>query len=154
MSPRCAKPWIASATLLFLLGAAAAGEEPPMEAPTPVALDQLLKLPTSLNYSVPSRGGASPSEWRERFAGLRSELASEEEALDTARSKLEEVAGTADAWQVGPAIPGADASDAPVDYQLRQRIRRHRAKLEELERSLRDLEVEADLADVPADWRE
>jgi hypothetical protein len=49
---------------------------------------------------------------------------------------------------------GAGASEAPLDYRIRQAINRHRQEIERLERQLRDLEVEANLAMVPEDWRQ
>lgn len=132
---------------------AAAGQAAP--PPAPVALERLLKLPDSVEYSVPRRGGATRNEWRARFASLREELAGERQELEEAQAELQELAGTVDAWQVGPAIPGADVSgDGPLDYRLQQEIREHREEIQRLERDLRDLEVEANLASVPADWRE
>jgi hypothetical protein len=128
---------------------------PEVEGPPPVALEQLLKLPDSFRTApLPSRGGATRSEWRVRFEGARQKLEAERAALQGARGELEEVAGSAEAWQVGPPIPGAQAGDAPLDYRLRQQIRRHREQVEVLEQELRDLEVEANLAGVPEDWRE
>ena len=128
----------------------------PAEPGTPtVSLDRLLKLPDSLDYSLPSRGGATRPEWRARFVDVREKLAGEREALEVARTELEKVAGSTDAWQVGPPIPGVQGGgDAPLDYQLREKIRRHREGVESLERDLRELEVEANLANVPEDWRE
>ena len=53
------------------------------------------------------------------------------------------------------APPGAgDVSDAPLDYRLRNKIRQHKAEVDRLEKRLQDLEVEANLAGVPEDWRE
>ena len=71
------------------------------------------------------------------------------------RKDLEHVAGTANAWLVGPPMPGMsrDASEAPLDFRIRQAISRHRQEIERLERQLRELEVEANLAAVPEDWR-
>ncbi len=124
-------------------------------APTaPVALERLLKLPDSLDYSVPSRGGATRPEWRARFESVRTELAEERRGLAEAQEKLAKVAGSTDARQVGPGLPGVESSnDGPLDYRLRQEIRNHRDEIDRLERELRSLEVEADLASVPADWR-
>ena len=121
-----------------------------------VELDQLLKLPSSLDYSVEERGGQSEGEWRRRFTELRTALAAEREGLATAEEDLERIAGTATAWQVAPPIPGAGAAgaDAPLDYRIRQTINRHREEIRRLERQLRELEVEANLAMVPEDWRE
>jgi hypothetical protein len=69
------------------------------------------------------------------------------------RSKI---ASTTDAWTLAPPIPGggAAAGEAPLDYQIRQEIQRHRSEVEHLERALRELDVQADLAGVPAEWRQ
>jgi hypothetical protein len=119
-------------------------------------LDQLLKLPSGFDSSVEKRGGFTAGEWRSRFQELRDALAAEREGLELAEADLGRVAGTADAWQVGPPIPGMSgaASEAPLDFRIRQAINRHRAEIERLERRLRELEVEANLAVVPEDWRQ
>ena len=53
------------------------------------------------------------------------------------------------------AAPGAQptAENSPVSYKLRQEIRRQREEVGRAERRLRELEVEASLAGVPAEWR-
>ena len=121
-----------------------------------VDLDQLLKLPSSFDYSVEKRGGLSEGEWRSRFQELRTALATEREELERAQKDLEQVAGTADAWLVGPPMPGGSgaASEAPLDFRIRQAINRHRQEIKRLERQLRELDVAANLALVPEDWRE
>ena len=48
----------------------------------------------------------------------------------------------------------ANPPEAPLDFQLRQELRRHREEVERLEGRLRELEIEANLAGVPEDWRE
>ena len=63
------------------------------------------------------------------------------------------MASSTSAWQVGAPVPGLDMSDAPLDFKLRNRIKKHRAEVERLERRLRELRVEADLAGVPMEWR-
>jgi hypothetical protein len=137
---------------------AAAGRAPAEpradDAAPPVALDRLLRLPAGADYGVERRAGATRGEWRARFAALERDLDAARSALRKAQEELDQVAGTADAWQVGPPIPGVAANtEAPLDYRLRQEIRRHREEVERLERSLRDLEVEANLAAVPPEWR-
>jgi hypothetical protein len=121
-----------------------------------VELDQLLKLPATLDYSVEKRGGRTEGEWRSRFRELRTALEAEREGLAQAEEDLDRVAGTADAWQVAPPMPGmsAAAADAPLDYRIRQTINHHRQEIERLERRLRELEVEANLAVIPEDWRQ
>ena len=150
------------ALLLLLAAAPASSQEPEPVAPETsraaapqVDLDQLLKLPSTVDYSVEKRAGLTPGEWRTRFQWLRTALEAEREALALAESELERIAGSADAWQVGPPVPGmsAGSSDAPLDFRIRQAINRHRHEIERLERQLRELEVEANLAMVPEDWR-
>lgn len=132
----------------------ASGGEPAVE------LDRLLQLPSGLDYSVERRGGLTAGEWRSRFDELRRALASEQEQLAAAEQRLAEVAGGKDPWKVAPALGGLGglatgaASDAPVDYGLRQEIRRRREEVDRLERRLRELEIEANLAGVPDTWRE
>jgi len=52
-------------------------------------------------------------------------------------------------------IPGVeqDTSRNPVDFQLRTQLRRHREEMDRLERKLRQLDIEANLAGVPEEWR-
>ena len=150
---------LAVALLPLLAGAPASSQEPvtpetSRAAAPQVDLDQLLKLPSTLDYSVEKRGGLTPGEWRIRFQALRAALAGEREALELAESELERIAGSADAWQVGPPVPGmtGGSSDAPLDFRIRRVINRHRNEIDRLERQLRELEVEANLAMVPEDW--
>jgi hypothetical protein len=147
---------------LFLLAVPASSQDPAPSAPGTsggdpprVELDQLLKLPSTLDYTVEKRGGFTPGEWRSRFQELRTALATEREGLERAEKDMEQVAGTADAWRVGPPMPGGGgaAAEAPLDFRIRQAIKRHRQEIERLERQIRELEVEANLAAVPEDWR-
>jgi hypothetical protein len=126
---------------------------PTLEEPAPqVDLDSLLKLPKSMRYDVERKGGSTRGEWRERFVTLRGELADEREVLESAKLSLEKAASGADAWTFSPAGIG-NVTDSPVDYKLREKIRQGEAEVARLERSLRELEVEANLAGVPEDWR-
>jgi hypothetical protein len=138
------------------LGALGAEGEEPVSGPSPAEpaqLDRLLKLPESQSYGVDRRGGLSRGEWRTRFVEVRTSLDNERKALATAQGRLDEVAGTASNWQMAP-IPGMEASpDAPLDYQLRLQIRRHRSEIDRLEKKLRELEIEANLAGVPEEWK-
>jgi hypothetical protein len=129
------------------------GSAPPAPAPQ-VELDKLLQLPTSLDYSVENRGRYTPGEWRSQFQEVREKLESERTALGEAEARLEEVASSAGGYQIAPPIPGMQASaDAPLDFQLRQEINRHREEIEHLEHRLQELEIEANLAGVPEEWR-
>jgi hypothetical protein len=143
------------------LAPAPAGAEPDApeaaEAPVDVApatdLDRLLTLPDGGDYGIERRGGLSRGEWRSRFAEVEQALAAEQQALAEAEGRLEKVAGSASNWQMAPVPNMQPSPDAPLDYQLRYAIRRHRSEIERLERKLRQLEIEANLAGVPAEWR-
>jgi hypothetical protein len=149
----------ALAALACAFGSPAAAEEgqareappAPSEAPPPVGLERLLKLPSTMDYSVERRAGLTRGEWRARFERIDAALASEKQALETAQAELDRVAGSADQWLVGP--PGMTNTDAPLDYRLRQEITRRKDEIERLETARKDLEVEANLAGVPEDWR-
>lgn len=148
------------AALAWAFGPPAAAEEAPpreqapapSEAPPPVGLDRLLKLPATMDYSVERRGGLTRGEWRARFERIDAALAGEKQALATAQAELDRVAGSADQWLLGP--PGMANTDAPLDYRLRQEITRRKDEIERLETARKELEVEANLAGVPEDWRD
>jgi hypothetical protein len=129
-------------------------QAPPLEAPpaTGVALDQLLTLPQARTYSVERKAGLTRGEWRARYDEVRSDLQKERAAYEETQAKLEDAAGGA--WSVSP-IPGVeqDTSRNPVDFQLRTQLRRHREEMDRLERKLRQLDIEANLAGVPEEWR-
>ena len=129
---------------------------PPKDAPSadqPAQLDRLLTLPGGQNYGVDRRGGLSRGEWRTRFVEVQDALTKEQQALKEAEGRMDEVAGSSSTWQVAP-VPGMQPSpDAPLDYQLRVEIRRHKSEIERLERKLKQLEIEANLAGVPEEWR-
>ena len=74
-------------------------------------------------------------------------------ALAKAQGQWAGAAGGSSAWAV--AAPGASPNpeNTPLSYKLRQEIRRQREFIERSERKLRALEIEADLADVPEQWR-
>jgi hypothetical protein len=115
-----------------------------------VGLDQLLKLPASAEYGVERRGGLTRGEWRQRFARVDGKLEQERQALAAAQGELEKIAGSATQWLVGP--PGTTNTEAPLDYRLRQEIKRRKEEIERLEKDKSDLDVEANLAGVPPDW--
>ena len=134
-------------------GVRGGGAAAPSEPEQPAELDRLLTLPGGQNYGVDRRGGLSRGEWRSRFTEIEDALAKERTALSEAEGRLDEAAGSASNWQMAP-VPGMQPSpDAPLDYQLRVAIRRHKSEIERLERKLKQLEIEANLAGVPAEWR-
>ncbi len=125
-------------------------------APAPVVpLERLMKLPTGFTPKVEKRRGGGEAEWRERFRTAREELERSRAALSRSKQELSELASSSDAWTLAPPVGGASqmAADAPLDYQLRQRMNRERDAVARAEKGLRDLEVEANLAGVPEAWR-
>ncbi len=159
--------WAAAFSLAWLWAGAALAEEPPASSagadaqqpaadaapmPGPVALDQLLTLPSDRTYSVERKGGQTRGEWRARYAEVRTDLQQERTALEATEAKLDEAGGGQ--WSVNP-IPGAetDSSRSPIDFQLRTELRKHREEIERLERKVRQLDIQANLAGVPEDWR-
>jgi hypothetical protein len=119
-----------------------------------VGLDKLLSLPPSQNYTMDRKGGRTRGEWRALFEEVRSALNRERQALAEAEAKLDEKAEAGE-WKVAPPIGGqTQPGETPLDFGLRQQIRRHRDEIARLERRERDLDIEANLAAVPEDWRE
>jgi hypothetical protein len=155
------------AGLIVLTGrASAAGDEmAPAPAPAaqpapaadpapPVAYDALFRLPSN---DTPRPAGGAPLDrkrWEDRFASVRGELDGARTSLAKAQAELEGMAHKTENWQM--AAPGAQptAENSPVSYKLRQEIRQYREDVGRAERRLRELEVEASLAGVPAEWRE
>jgi hypothetical protein len=119
-----------------------------------VELDSLLRLPSSFEQKpVERRAGSDEARWRERFARSRDKIAEEQAALDSTVRELEEMAGGAGSYGVAPPGAGADATTSPVSFRLRQELKRRRDAVEAAEREYRGLVVQADLGDVPQQWR-
>lgn len=137
-----------------------AGDSPPPPPPPSsdpaktVDLERLLKLPSSVEYDVDKKGGATKTEWRARFQQARNELQTARAGLEKAEKALETGAEKSP-WSVAP--PGVQAStqtESTANFSLSQDVKHQREEVKRTEKHLRDLEVEANLAGVPADWRE
>jgi hypothetical protein len=155
-SGRTSSPWSAALAAALAIGVPAAAEEPQPGAAPEVPLERLFKLPDSVAApgSEPRRGGKTRAEWLARFQQAQAELETARKALDDSRKELEEVAPDA-AWSVtAPGLPvDPQPSEKSIDFRLRQEIRRQREEVERAERRLQDLGIEANLAEVPEDWR-
>lgn len=122
-------------------------------------IDDLLKLPSGFMTREADRpvAGASEDEWRRRFTRAEKALGDARETLAETRRELDGLAGTGGASQWSVAPPGASGqsggSTSPLSFKLRQELVRNREALEEAEKALRELKIEADLAGVPAAWR-
>lgn len=155
--PRTRKCGIGVLGLLWLVvplvGAAAEDAEAELP-PNRVTLDQLLTLPSALPVESGQYGGLTRGEWSSRFAEAEANVVTAKAGLAESLDKLSDVVGKTSNWKVGaPGGQAAAASDnSPVDYGLKQEIRRKREDVANAERNLRDLTVEANLAGVPEDW--
>jgi hypothetical protein len=135
--------------LALAMGLAAPGStEEPVQG---VGLDRLLKLPPSVSTGVERKGGMTRGEWRARFERIEVQLASEQQSLAAAQKERDRVAHSSDQWLMG--APGMTNTEAPLDYRLRQEITRHKEEIDRLKSARDSLEVEANLAGVPEDWR-
>ncbi len=106
-----------------------------------------------MQYDVEKKGGATRTEWRARYATARGELAEARAGLEKAQKALEQGATNATQWSVAP--PGVPSNtDVSANYPLTQEVKRQREAVERAEKKLRDLDVEANLAGVPQEWRE
>jgi hypothetical protein len=127
----------------------------------PVELDTLLHLPSGFGTRTPKGvAGAGESEWRRRFSKADRELVEARRSLEKTKKELEEVAvgGGGSQWSIAPPGGGggggdSSASSSPMSFKLRQKLREDRELIEERERALRELRIEADLAGVPQAWR-
>ena len=154
--PRARKRGIAALGLLWLVvppvGSATADEV--QSPPKSVTLDQLLTLPHALPGESGQRGGMTRAEWSSRFAEAEAEVETAQVELDESLDKLSELVGKTSNWKVAAPLgqAAAPSESGPVNYGLKQEIRRKREGVERAERKVRDLIVEANLAGVPEDW--
>lgn len=118
-------------------------------------LDRLLRLPDSVEFSSELKGGATRSEWRQRFSDARAALAKAEAALAESQDKLAAAAGEKSEWQFSPpGVPARQPSeDSSSNFSLREQVRRNRGEVDRAKARLRELNVEANLAGVPEEWR-
>ena len=132
----------------------------PPDAPTQgrqpvevIPIDRLLKLPASYRVDDVRKGGATRVQWRARFDEAQTNLAEQEDHLAEVRAELSETAGNATKWQMAP--PGVDLSNTenPVSFRLTQELRRSREAVTRAQKRLTELDIEANLASVPEDWR-
>ncbi len=118
-------------------------------------LEQLLRLPRSVEFSAEKKGGATRNEWRQRFHDARTAAKAAEVALKKAQDELAEVAGSKDDWQfTPPGLPAEASTDSGSSVQLRQEVKRQRGEVDRSKARLRELEVEANLAGVAEEWRD
>ncbi len=133
---------------------AATVERPVESGPEPVrpalSLDSLLSPRTGeWGLKATLRGGRDRASWRREFEDARGEVTQLEGQVDLVQDKLR-AASSGSNWSYSPA--GAGEAVDPEILKLRSHLRRDRASLDTARARLRDLEVEASLAEVPDHW--
>ena len=132
---------------------AAAGED---AAPV-IGLDKLLKIPPTVSFEPTTHGHSTRAEWRARFDEADGDLAKARAELAETQAKLAEVGSASSAWVMGaPGLSSIDrdvAVEAPLDQSLSKEMKSRRAEVERARHRRAELEVEANLAEVPDDWR-
>jgi hypothetical protein len=135
-----------------LLGGAAAvqADEPAEESRKSLSLDSLLS-PRAGEWEKRAtlRGGRDRESWRRDFEDARAEMTQLEGQVSTVQEQLRKQSDGAE-WSYSPS--GAGESVDPEIMKLRAHLRRDRASLEAARGRLRELEVEASLAQVPDHW--
>lgn len=120
-------------------------------------LDDLLRLPSDYDARPAGRAvaGASEDEWRQRFVRAEKAIGEARDALVETKKELDELAetGGGSQWSVAPPGASGQQTTSPLSFKLRQQLQREREALDEAEKALRELRIEADLAGVPAEWR-
>jgi hypothetical protein len=145
---------IALALVASLAAVAPVSAQPAPPASGSPGLDKLLKIPDSVGYSTDEKGGATQAEWRERFGEARNALASAEKALADSQAKLATAAGEKSEWQfTPPGVPSQGSEESSSNFQLREQVRRQRGEVDRARARLRELDIQANLAGVPEDWR-
>jgi len=123
------------------------------DGPPAVALEKLLTLPPTMQIDVERYGGATRSEWRSRFDAAFEAVGKSQQDLDASLAKLNEMVAGGNNWKVSAPGSVAQVDDtSPINYGLKQEIRRGREEVERAEKDLVSLKVEANLAGVPAEW--
>ena len=126
-------------------------------------LGSLLELPSGFGAveSEPTVAGSGEAEWRRRFRTSRASVNEARRQLAATKGELDSLAGEGGGsqWNVAPAIGGAlggggaQGRDTPLSFKLRQQLKRDREAVDQAEKDLRRLQIEADLAGVPRSWR-
>ncbi len=119
-----------------------------------VSLDELLKLPESLDFDVERRGGRTRLEWLALFEDAQRSVEEAKTGLADAQARLATMAGRSDNWNMAPpGLPIEAAEDNPDTRALRDEVARWRTEITRAEARQREVTIEASLAGVPESWR-
>ena len=115
-----------------------------------LSLDSLLSPRTGeWEKRATLRGGRDRDSWRRSFHDARAEVSQLEGQVNEVQAQLREASAGGE-WSYSPA--GAGEAVDPEIMKLRAHLRRDRASLDSARSRLRELEVEASLAEVPDHW--
>ena len=114
-----------------------------------LSLDRLLRVPPPLVESSALRGDKDRERWQQEFTTVRAEIAELEEEIRKTQDELR--ASSGGDWQFSPT--GGGPTQDPEVLKLSSTLRRDRQSLRAARQRLRELEVEASLAEVPDFWR-
>lgn len=122
---------------------------------TSVELDQLLKLPSSMDFEQQERNGITADAWKARFRESSAEIQAAQAKIGKTMEELDGMSGQAGSgqWQMAPPGASSNTDVTPLSFRLREQLREQRVELEAVESKYRDLEIQADLAGVPDSWR-
>jgi len=128
-----------------------ADQEPPRVGRQPsLGLDSLLTPRSVAPHETGLRGGKDRATWRREFERARNEVAQ----LDQQVASLQQAIRDRSTGDWGYTPTGSGAPSDPEILRLRAELKRDRQSLEAAENRLRELEVEASLAEVPDAWLE
>ena len=150
----CTLAWFG--LICWIWPAAGAAADQAADPPKAVSLDRLMTLPQSLQVEISRRGGATRAEWHARFLAAKADVVAAEVALEESLGEVEKLAGQTSNWKMASPLAdvGANEDDtSPLNYGLKQKIRRARTEVERAERAVLELRIEANLAGVPEEWQ-
>ena len=150
--------WCRGILVLWIVGALSApaqAEPGAAESQPTVGLGQLLHLPKGYDAKAKQQGPrGTADEWRARYAAADRDIGESQAELQRLQGQLEQQAGKTTSWNLSaPGMSASSPDDVPMNFSLSQQIRIQKEKIEEQRRKRKMLDVEADLAGVPDDWR-
>ena len=134
---------------------APAAPPPQVRAVPEVDLDQLLQLPSSIDFEQQERNGISSDVWKARFRQSFASIRAAESRIAKTKGELDSLSSSSGSgqWQMAPPGAGTNTEVSPMSFKLREQLREQRAALDAAELSHRELAIQADLAGVPEAWR-
>ena len=128
---------------------------PEVRAVPEVDLNQLLQLPSSIDFEQQERNGISSDVWKARFRKSFASIRAAQSRIAKTKDELDSMSSSSGSgqWQMAPPGAGTSTEVSPMSFKLREQLREQRAALDAAELSHRELAIQADLAGVPEAWR-